>query len=613
MNMVLFPYALPLFVASAISLGIAYATWRRRPGPGVGPLAILMLALALWSLVNGLEILSTAPATKILLTDLSYIGIVTTPTTFLAFVLQFTGRERWLTRRNMALLTVFPLLTLVVNFSNSLHHLFRAEVTFISAGPVSVMSSTFGPAFWVHSVYSYLLLVIANGLLIQAFIRSPELYRGQIFAMLTGAFAPWVANALYIFEIIPNLYLDPTPFAFVITGATFGYALWRYRLMDVVPVARDLIFAGMSEAVMVLDARNRVIDLNPAATAILGAAAQATIGQPADTFFADRPELVERFGQVEEANAEIELQRGGAKGWFQLHISPLRNRRGDLTGRIFLLQDITRLKDSARQIEAQNEALVRTNQELAVARHKAEEANRLKSDFLANVSHELRTPLGSILGFVQLMLAGAGAQTPLSDKQRHNLERIFANGQELLNLINGLLDLAKIEAGRFELIEQRFRLQAWLDEIKGEAATMASRKNLQLRVECGDDLPLELTGDPARLKQIMLNLISNAVKFTEQGMVEVTVMRRSPDRWELRVIDSGIGIPDEAREYIFEPFRQVDGGVQRRFGGTGLGLSIVRNLVEMMGGSIGVESQVGKGSAFKVVLPLKPVEASVVL
>jgi signal transduction histidine kinase len=284
-----------------------------------------------------------------------------------------------------------------------------------------------------------------------------------------------------------------------------------------------------------------------------------------------------------------------------MRITPLRNRHGDLIGRLFVLHEITELKRASAQIQAQNDILTRTNQELDIARQQAEEANRLKSEFLATISHELRTPLNSVIGYADLMLTIMSDS--LTEKQRDYVKRIMNNGERLLTLINDILDLSKIEAGHLELVIQTIAPADLLKTIQAEMQPLASQKDLKFELTLDPALPAALRGDPKRLQQIITNLLSNAIRFTDKGEVKVCVIREDLI-WRIIVTDTGIGIPPHALEFIFDEFRQVDGSYQRQYGGTGLGLAIVRKLVTLMGGTVRVESEVGQGSTFTVQLPL---------
>jgi signal transduction histidine kinase len=262
-----------------------------------------------------------------------------------------------------------------------------------------------------------------------------------------------------------------------------------------------------------------------------------------------------------------------------------------------VLHDVTSLKEA--------------NQELEIARKKAEETTNLKSLFLATMSHELRTPLNAIIGYTELQLSGMVGD--LSDDQYEYGERVLANSRHLLKLINDVLDLSKIEAGRMDLIEDPFVVEDWLNAIQTQNAVLAQEKGLEFVTEVDPRLPVVLVGDAGRLQQIAVNLLSNAFKFTAKGTVHFKVRQESKNTWSIIVIDTGIGIAPHKQETIFTEFHQVDNSSTRAHGGTGLGLAIVRKLALTMGGNVRVTSTLGEGSTFTVTLPLivEPIAHSV--
>ena len=279
----------------------------------------------------------------------------------------------------------------------------------------------------------------------------------------------------------------------------------------------------------------------------------------------------------------------GGELWFELSVA---RKTGPLTGQprfVVLSRDISDRKQHEK--------------ELLAARYAAEAASRAKSEFLANMSHEIRTPMNGLLGMVQLM-----RYTQLNQEQKEYLQNMELCSSTLLALINDILDLSRIEAGRIDLEQTLFPLELTIREVMALQNAPARQKSLEMTLELADDLPEQMLGDQVRFRQILLNLVGNAIKFTAQGGITLKAGQvTGPDGllWlQLEVLDTGIGISAEQQELIFAPFTQADGSITRRFGGSGLGLSICQRLTELMGGRIRVSSEPGKGSCFTVELPL---------
>jgi PAS domain S-box-containing protein len=266
--------------------------------------------------------------------------------------------------------------------------------------------------------------------------------------------------------------------------------------------------------------------------------------------------------------------------------------------------DVTPQKRAQEQLAAYSEELRVKNEELAAALRAARDAGEMKSQFLANMSHELRTPMNGVIGLTGLLL-----DTPLTPEQRQLAEVVRGSAESLLGIINDILDFSKIEAGKLDLEEIDFEVRAASEDVVELLAEQAERKGLELYCQVDRDVPELVGGDPGRLRQVLTNLVSNAVKFTERGEIGVTarLVEKSDKGVKLmfEVRDTGIGMSVDAQRRLFEPFRQADGSTTRRYGGTGLGLAISKQLVEMMGGQIGVSSERGIGSRFWFTVQLK--------
>ncbi len=243
-----------------------------------------------------------------------------------------------------------------------------------------------------------------------------------------------------------------------------------------------------------------------------------------------------------------------------------------------------------------------TEEKLIIARDQALEASRFKSDLLANVSHELRTPLNAALGYAEMLQEGSYG--PVTEEHQEATTKIIDNSKYLLGIVNQLLDQAKLDSGKLQPKISSFSPSELLRATQSKMHALAQAKGLALNTELSLDVPAMLQGDPVRLQQILVNLVGNAIKFTDHGQVIVNFYLPDATHWAMQVADTGLGIPLEAHSFIFEPFRQLDGSVTREYGGTGLGLSIVKRLTYLMEGEITLESEVGRGSTFTVLLPL---------
>ena len=366
------------------------------------------------------------------------------------------------------------------------------------------------------------------------------------------------------------------------------------RLRDQQFYTRSLIESNI-DALMTTDPHGIITDVNKQMEALTGCTRDELIGAPFKDCFTDPARAVAGIKRVlvEKSVTDYELTartRDGKQTVVSYNATTFYDRNRKLQGVFAAARDVTERK--------------RVELELQQAKAIAESASRTKSDFLASMSHEIRTPMNAIMGIADLL-----AKTDLTPEQDRYVQIFRRSGDNLLNLLNDILDLSKVEASQLDLERTGFSLSDHLEKVIEMVSHRAEEKGLAVTCTIGPDVSNDLVGDPTRLRQVLLNLLGNAIKFTHAGAVALTVERRQdvsvPTALRFTVTDTGIGIPHEKLSSIFERFTQADSSTTRRFGGSGLGLTISKRLVELMGGEIWVESEVGQGSTFAFTVPFE--------
>lgn len=330
------------FLAAALALSFSTALWLRRTESGTRMLFWLTLAVAWWSLCEGIITLEQGLSRKILWTQIQYLGIGFTPPLFTIFILDYCGRVRLMRSKTvLAGLLLPPLAVLALAWTNGDHHLIWARLTLVKVRNMELMDIVHGPLFYVWVGVSYIYLLLGTLMLAWQLVTSQALYRRQAAVMLIGAAAPWLANVIYIAGISPLAHMDLTPLAFTLTAAALFWGLMRYRLADVTPVARTTVFEKIEDAVLVIDGQGRVADLNLAARKLIGRSAKQILGRPAVEIFADWPDLLDRYRDLESGRFEIQTGTEEERSHFEVVVSPLTNRFEHRLGRLYVVRNVT--------------------------------------------------------------------------------------------------------------------------------------------------------------------------------------------------------------------------------------------------------------------------------
>jgi diguanylate cyclase (GGDEF)-like protein/PAS domain S-box-containing protein len=452
---------------------------------------------------------------------------------------------------------------------------------------------------------------------IRAILACPVLLRGE------------VTGIMYIDDFRPRQFSERQKASLNLLSGLIGVSIDRFRLIRGIEEYRlkfSNIVESSNDMVLITDSAGLIITFNDRAINMLGYTQEDLTGRTISSLIKDDLwEVVQKELDRKSILRGYEVTAigfGGREFDARLNAILLKNKDGIPTGSIFILKSLKEERDLKKALEDKTKALEELNEnlekkvmerteELEKLNRELDRANQLKGRFIANMSHELRTPLNSILGFSDVILDRIFGE--LSENQERYVRNIHSSGKHLLELINNVLDLARIEAGKYEMVYETFPVDDVVSDVVNIMKSLAEKKFIEISVSIGEDIS-NITADRVKLKQILYNLLSNAIKFTpEGGMVGVDVAKEDSmgiESVKFSVWDTGIGIGPEDKERIFDEFEQANSSYSRKYGGAGLGLALTKKLVELHGGNITVESTLGEGSTFSFLIPVtSPVEA----
>ncbi len=555
---------------------------------------VLTLAAMLWWLFTvAFDLASQGEACKIAWSLAAWPGITLLPIAWAFFVSDYTMNTRPGPHPLRALLYVgLPGLVSLIALTNSRTQLlYGPDTRLVMQGDHAFVIFDHGPLFFAVAAILYIFVTTALGVLVYALGKAKSVIRPFLAVLIVITAAPLVANIAYVGWDVTVFGFDPTPFMFAVVLIAFSWLLLNNTMMDTAAQGRALLFYATQDPVIIMDAGGRLATANPAAQALFGK------GMPQHGETLDR---LEKIGPnlksfMETGTFENKDPIRFRERVFELRVLPIESpiqTQGSLLGWSVSLVDVTERERSA---EALAEALTR-----------AEAASHAKSQFLAMISHELRTPLTSVKGGLELALHGAAGE--VDAPVRNVLTIAQRNSLRLMKLVDDVLDLQKLDLNTINLDLQDLDADAFLRDVIEEYEAYAASAKITL-VKTSEDVHRQLRADPDRLKQVVGNVISNAVKFSpEGGRVECST-RVIDSRLRISVRDSGIGIPEKNEDQVFGRFNQVDNGTSVASGGSGLGMHIAKMLIERMGGAICYDSELGVGATFHVEVPLSQRQA----
>jgi PAS domain S-box-containing protein len=546
----------------------------------------MVFGIGIWSLSYGFELSSTTLEQMLFWINIEYLGIALMPAFWFLFILKFTGRDKWLNTRNFIWIISIPLTTLLMVWTNNFHHLHYKSVSIDNSGSFPLLSIETGPWYLIHTLYFYILLAWGVVMLINKFRKSDPVFKRQNLIILLAAFIPWLANIAYLFGFRPMGHIDSTPFAFVLTVFMLSIGLLRFRLLDIIPTAREKILEAMKEGLIVTDNLDRIIDLNLEMKKILSISGENLIGKNIDCVFPNQPELFEYIIGRKDGRIKIELQQNGYPIFMEVSITALFEDKNTYNGLIILTRDIT------SQVGIENQVRIQSDQLIAM--------NKLKDRLFSIIAHDLRGPLINLNEVIKMLNSGI-----ITDAEfKLFIPKLSNNIGYTTGLLENLLFWSRSQLQGEIIKPVYFNIKGITDNII--ALFESAIKDKDIITENNLD-PFSLVyADIDMIQLIVRNLISNAVKFSKHGG-SIKITSKIKENFFVNCIsDSGVGISEENQRKLFEQETFTTRGTDNEEG-TGLGLLLCKDFIEKNGGKIWVESEIGVGTKFFVQIPNSPV------
>ncbi len=531
------------------------------------------------------EITSKTLEAAIVATKMQYLGVTFIPVFYCWFMYKYCKEK--INYKLGAVLFLVDAVLLVTIFDCEHNTFFYREIGWVTEETSHpYLHFTYGPGYTVFFLVSY---IIPYGLslyaLIHAILTKPNKMMGHKYrSFIVISMFPVIALFTYVWKLY--LKFDFTPSVMGIALSAVVLTVWSRRNYDFGRLAAELVLKNMDDGVIMLDGNRRIVSYNPAAAEIFTELSFQTVG-----------DSIENMEDFPEGMLDEDIKRNFCLNnrYYESHVRQIENSAGKKQGYVVIIFDVTETKNYIEEIKQ--------------VREDAERANQAKSEFLANMSHEIRTPMNAVMGLSDIIMEESRGR-----KVYGYACDIKAASQNLLTIINDILDLSKVEAGKMELVPVDYYIRSVVDEVVNMMKVAATQRGLDLKCEYDTTIPCKYHGDDGRIKQILINIMNNAVKFTKEGFVKISVSgypgnQKNMENLVFRIQDTGVGIKPENLEKIFEDFKQVDSGRNRGVEGTGLGLSITKRFVQMMKGGIEVESSYGVGSTFIVTLPQRIVDS----
>ena len=558
---------------------------------------LILCGSVIWLLMSALTVSSDNVPTKLIFYKTQFVGVLIIPTTWLILTMQLSGYERWVKRSNLVVLSVVPVITLLLIFTNESHGLMWSNITLNSVDSFFPLNETRGLGFWLLIVgYSYFVLMFAVVIFVRRIVASRSLYRRQAVPLIFVACVPWIFSGIFFVNPSLSMYIDLTPLG--LTVAT-SITLWRLAYLpgvDVIPVAHEIIVDSLNDAVIILDSQSRIVDLNPKAQDLVGHTISDALGKPVERMWAEWARAKKELDSGTERVREVSFGVGEEKKVYEMQSSYLSGITSERPNLLIILRDITERKILDEKLRLYSEQLKEHSEhleELVEERtKKLREAERLAAigQTTTMVGHDLRNPLQAMVS--TLYLARKTLTSPSYEKTGEVaklLDRLDEHISYMNKIVSDLQDYAVPLQPELAKVSTHQLLNETLSTI-----AIPSHVKVSVTVDKGAET---LNVDHDLTRRVFTNLTMNAVQAMPQGGELTIEASKNPGVISISVQDTGEGIAKENLENIFTPFFTT------KAKGQGLGLAVCKRIMEAQGGKITVKSEVGRGSTFTVEIP----------
>jgi PAS domain S-box-containing protein len=559
------PVIWPFLIAAIVTLTLAIYAFAHKNAKGAIPFAFTMLLTSLWAGCYALELAGDDLPTKLFWTNFQSISYTVVPALWLIMVFQFIERENWITRRNVLFLLALPVIAIVLTWTNDLHGLIWQNVYLDEGVLIPVLKKTFGSFFIITVIYAYSVNILSELLLGLSLRRKSALYREQSLALMVGLALLFIPNIFYVFDISPLNHYDFTSAVAGISGLIIAGSIFRFRLFDIVPVARDNIIENMADGVIVLDARNRVVDINQSARAIFGNSSGRGIGVDSGAFFEAWPSIREICQEKSNQPREIYIEKNGDKRIFEVSCLILTDKKGKQNALSVTFHDVTeQRKTQARLLEQQRE--------LAISREKVKTAR------------DLHDRLGQVFGFINVQ--AQAIKRELSNKgidiAAGKIDRLIEVTQSAHRDMREFIQSVKTAAAAEKKL---------VDALNEEAEDFQKQTGIDIRVDICNDLPIAFLNRDTQTQiiNIIKEAFNNIRKHAQANRVSVTV-RAVDNNLLMTVCDDGKGF--EVGGFTKNPL-------------SGLGLNIMKERADEVGGNLDIDSSPGNGTRITLNIPIR--------